>query len=66
LGDLVASRGGRILGESMAPVLEMEKEWGVLGKRKIFESFRLSTNQRRIKGHGAPGCFGGYPPLSPI
>jgi len=59
LSDLVASRGGRILGESIAPVLDAEKEWGALGKRKIFESFRLSRNQRRIKGHGAPGCFGG-------
>jgi hypothetical protein len=30
-----------------------------VGKQKFFESFQLSTKQRRIKGYGAPGRFGG-------
>lgn len=43
----------------MVPVSDAEKGWGGLGKQKIFESFRLSMNLRRIKGYGAPMRFGG-------
>jgi hypothetical protein len=42
----------------MVPDFDAEKGWGGLVKQKFFESFRLSTHQRRIKGYGAPARFG--------
>ena len=34
-------------------------EKGGPGKAEVFKSFQLSRHQRRIKGYGAPGSFGG-------
>ena len=33
--------------------------WGGLAEQKIFEGFRLSTHQRRVRDYGAPEGFGG-------
>jgi hypothetical protein len=46
-------------GRSMVPVSDAEKGWGGSVRQKFLESFQLSTKQRRIKGYGAPGRFGG-------